>query len=46
MSNYYHYDTGKNGKVSVNFDVNFSKLRNITAKPGKISCMALSKLII
>ena len=35
MSNYYHYDTGKNGKVSVNFDVNFSKLRNIDSKAGK-----------
>lgn len=35
MSNYYHYDTGKNGKVSVNFDVNFSKLRNIDSKTGK-----------
>ena len=31
MSNYYHYDTGKNGKVSVNFD----KLRNIDSKAGK-----------
>lgn len=35
MSNYYHYDTGKNGKVSVNFDVNFSRLRNIDSKAGK-----------
>lgn len=35
MSNYYHYDTRKNGKVSVNFDVNFSKLRNIDSKAGK-----------
>lgn len=35
MSNYYHYDTGKNGKVSVNFDVNFNKLRNIDSKAGK-----------
>ena len=35
MSNYYHYDTGKNGKVSVNFDVNISKHRNIDSKAGK-----------
>ena len=35
MSNYYHYDTGKNDKVSVNVDVNFSKLRNIDSKAGK-----------
>lgn len=47
MSNYYHYDTGKNGKVSVNFDVNFSKLRNIDSKAGKnLLHGPLSKLII
>lgn len=35
MSNYYHYDTGKNGKISANFDANFSKLRNIDSKTGQ-----------
>lgn len=34
MSNYYHIDTGKQGKVSATFDVNFSKLRNFDGKAG------------
>lgn len=32
MSNYYRWDTGKQGKVSATFDMNFSKLRNIDSK--------------
>lgn len=32
MSNYYRWDTGKQGKLSATFDVNFSKLRNIDSK--------------
>ncbi len=34
MSNYYHWDTGKQGKVSATFDANFSKLRNFDGKAG------------
>ena len=34
MSNYYHLDTGKDGKVSATFDANFSKLRNFDGKAG------------
>ena len=32
MSNYYRFDTGKQGKVSAVLDMNFSKLRNIDSK--------------
>ena len=46
MSNYYHYDTGKMVKsVSISMLISVSFVI-LTAKPGKISCMALSKLII
>lgn len=34
MSNYYHWDTGRDGKVSATFDANFSKLRNFDGKAG------------
>lgn len=34
MSNYYHFDTGRQGKVSATFDMNFSKLRNFDGKAG------------
>lgn len=34
MSNYYHLDTGKDGKVSATFDANFSKLRKFDSKAG------------
>lgn len=34
MSNYYHLDSGKTGKLSATFDVNFSKLRNFDGKAG------------
>lgn len=32
MNNYYHWDSGKQGKVSAVLDVNFSKLRNFDSK--------------
>lgn len=32
MSNYYHFDTGRDGKVSAVLDINFSKLRNFDGK--------------
>ena len=32
MNNYYHWDSGKQGKVSAGLDVNFSKLRNFDSK--------------
>lgn len=34
MSNYYHLDSGKTGKLSATFDMNFSKLRNFDGKAG------------
>lgn len=34
MSNYYHFDTGRDGKVSATFDANFSELRNFDGKAG------------
>ena len=34
MSNYYHLDSGKQGKVSAVFDANFSKMRNVDSKLG------------
>ena len=34
MSNYYHLDTGKDGKVSATFDANFAKIRNFDGKAG------------
>ena len=37
MSNYYHFDTGKQGKVSAVFDANFSKNRYITYKRASAS---------
>lgn len=35
MSNYYHWDSGKQGKVSAVFDANFSKVRDLSEKAGK-----------
>lgn len=35
MSNYYRYDTGKQGKWSAAFDMNFSKIRDLSSKAGK-----------
>ena len=32
MSNYYHWDTGRDGKFSAVLDANFSKLRNFEGK--------------
>lgn len=34
MSNYWHFDTGRDGKVSATFDMNFSELRNFDGKAG------------
>lgn len=34
MSNYYHLDSGKAGKLSATFDANFSKMRNFDGKAG------------
>ncbi len=34
MNNYYHIDTGKEGKLSATFDATFGKLRNFDGKAG------------
>lgn len=37
MNNYYHWDSGKQGKVSAVLDVNFTKLRNFDSKAEEFS---------
>ena len=35
MSNYYRFDSGKQGKLSATFDANFSKVRDLYGKTGE-----------